>query len=838
MPLLTGNPWMSRPSHSPVSKPKHSSIFAFLSNPPGSTECTTSSASPQPSSAALLLPACQPAPLLSKAWTASCLLTTTDHLGNHFLPTSPTAKLPSQAPHWPLASWPAAPPTQPWAPTRHTWLATTLPPCPPLSISSPQSEIPRLSSSQGTVPCPQRHGQCSSTCVAVASHHCDSTCWTGPMALWAAHLSLLRWYLSTSQPPSGDNWSNLIEHSGSGAIRNVKNHFQEVFSNTPMPTRTADCSHHIGALQAHMDQTEPTPLQPEELSLALANLKLGKTSGASGMSNEFLLANGKNRHRTQHASQLVDCNAHRWWHPASPSHRHCVLAAKDSGCHRCIPDSSHPSPWSFTEAFREHFDETYPSPLAIPPCPSWGGPRRPTYWGSVRRPPHDCLGQCHGQDPSFPQARHQGRVASFLATLPAQVSHEAMRLMQLLLDQTIQFSFLDAHWQTHSSNGTPQGGSHSASFRWAFARTLDHAIGDLLQQWEAQGHVPLFPPLWLLPFVDDILMCADASTPAIAFLCGLSCSTWIAHQSRQKLFGCESGSESFCPATSPARHLAPISMGGTHKLPHQAIQLIHAAWGRLRPVLKRCHWQHPATTCKMLDQYVGNAFLWLSPVLYPHQLFRTKVSRVQTTLMIEALNLYVPVLTDEEAHHHLLRLRRHLVKRWILQMAPSGSWEIQYLRRYWSFLGHICRQEFRSNHPAKVMLHHLIAQHSHKLNRPGPWNTQLEGDYIHVPTDRDVWKSLSESFLHWHGFTRTHNNVEMLARNPWDKTKRLLHIPVAWIHLVFVGLPAGVFTAVWLDTVAGFSVWAQNESEWSTAGIWSQHYKRLPTVMLPFEYAW
>ena len=53
--------------------------------------------------------------------------------------------------------------------------------------------------------------------------------------------------------------------------------------------------------------------------------------------------------------------------------------------------------------------------------------------------------------------------------------------------------------------------------------------------------------------------------------------------------------------------------------------------------------------------------------------------------------------------------------------------------------------------------------------------------------------------------------VEMLEQNPWDKPKRLLRIPVAWIHLVFVGIPAGVFTAVWLDTVAGFSVWADSE---------------------------
>ena len=33
-----------------------------------------------------------------------------------------------------------------------------------------------------------------------------------------------------------------------------------------------------------------------------------------------------------------------------------------------------------------------------------------------------------------------------------------------------------------------------------------------------------------------------------------------------------------------------------------------------------------------------------------------------------------PLQTDEEAHHQLLRLCRHVVKRWILQMAPLGSW--------------------------------------------------------------------------------------------------------------------------------------------------------------------
>ena len=48
---------------------------------------------------------------------------------------------------------------------------------------------------------------------------------------------------------------------------------------------------------------------------------------------------------------------------------------------------------------------------------------------------------------------------------------------------------------------------------------------------------------------------------------------------------------------------------------HQSLQLIYSAWGKLKPVLKRCHWTNPLSTSRLLDQYVGSAFPWLSPAL-------------------------------------------------------------------------------------------------------------------------------------------------------------------------------------------------------------------------------
>lgn len=168
-------------------------------------------------------------------------------------------------------------------------------------------------------------------------------------------------------------------------------------------------------------------------------------------------------------------------------------------------------------------------------------------------------------------------------------------------------------------------------------------------------------------------------------------------------------------------------------------------------------------TVRMLDQYVAAAFLWLSPVLFPYQLFPQRFRNTETTLMIKALNLYIPSIIDNEAHQ-LLRFRRHMVKRWQLWMAPFGNWEIQYMQRYWSFLGHVCRLDFRARYPARAMLHHIVQQHSQTLSRAGPWSTPHglltkiwtesghDGDCMLASRafrDREHWKGFSPTFLAW-----------------------------------------------------------------------------------------
>ena len=97
-------------------------------------------------------------------------------------------------------------------------------------------------------------------------------------------------FLRAQHKPTS-TWNQLLANSGNqpAAIHKMKDHFQQFFSKTSH-SRAADCAPKLATLQAHMANTEPQPIQADEAQQALVKLKPGKTSGASGMSNEFLVA--------------------------------------------------------------------------------------------------------------------------------------------------------------------------------------------------------------------------------------------------------------------------------------------------------------------------------------------------------------------------------------------------------------------------------------------------------------------------------------------------------------------------------------------------------------------
>ena len=476
-------------------------------------------------------------------------------------------------------------------------------------------------------------------------------------------------------------WNHLIGHSGSqpSAIQNVKDHFQQLFAKTSLTDRSTACASHLAMLQAHMATTSPQPISSEEVIQALTKLKMTKTSGSTGMSNEFLLALGHTDDGELLLRRLLNTMLVQ-----GDIHPDLLI-----GIACLIPKSA--SPTLATQirpiVLLEAAQKLYASILMQRLAPHW--PPLTAQLGAVPggQPVEALFAAQHmmaiarvtGKEPIFIKLDIKGAfdnlshasVASFLATLPAAACHEAMQLMTLLLEQKLRFSFLNEHWDIHCTNGTPQGGSHSAGL---FARTLDHAIGGLLSSREADGYTPAFPPLWLLLFVDDILLCFSDWAEAIRLL-----PTFLACLSKQ---GLEVNFSKSCLIAShvmlsrtPQQDMELLKMFpwvqhtqylrksfgynlDTDAMHQQAIQLIFGAWGKLKPILKKSHWTYPSTTIKLLDQYVGPAFPWLSPTLYPYQLFRRKLRVTPATLLIEALNLFIPSMIEDEAHQ-ILRFRRH-----------------------------------------------------------------------------------------------------------------------------------------------------------------------------------
>ena len=424
-----------------------------------------------------------------------------------------------------------------------------------------------------------------------------------------------------------------------------------------------------------------------------------------------------------------------------------------------------------------------------------------------------------------------------MASLPPSAAWEAKRLLQLLLSQTLDFQFLQEEWQLRSTAGTPQGGSHSAGL---FARTLDYFLANLVTKWERLGYRAPFDPLWLLLYVDDIMLCFKNWRQACALMPSFldmlnsigmkvnfskSCVIVDAVLLRAAATECTSPllrefqwSETTSYLNRPFGYQVSVET-----LCQQVAQKVHAAWGSLRGILGRRWWTNPSQTDTLLTKHVGSVFLWLSPVLYPYSAVLNSIQTLQTTVFADALGLFIPDLSYDTAVQ-LVRLRRHVVKRWLLHVAPAGNWCAKLLRRLWTFTGHICRQTSHPSQPARVMMGLFASTHAHGLARPGPWKTlhalfhkfwtshELEGDFLNTALDRESWKTLEPAFVQWFQ-PSTRCNVEFLQCSPWESPDMLLRAHVPWVHTIVVQLTNVAdnrwrLAVTWLDEMDGMCSWS------------------------------
>eukprot|EP00438_Fugacium_kawagutii_P000967 Skav224478 [mRNA] locus=scaffold1302:721710:725191:- [translate_table: standard] len=157
----------------------------------------------------------------------------------------------------------------------------------------------------------------------------------------------------------------------------------------------------------------------------------------------------------------------------------------------------------------------------------------------------------------------------------------------------------------------------------------------------------------------------------------------------------------------------------------------------------------------------------------------------------------------------------HVVREWIIHASATRGWLAECLRRYWSFLGHICRQDFCPPHPSRIMLTHLATRHTGGLNRPGPWHTAhslirkfwsecgIDHDYLYYAQDRDAWRDLGRRFLCWMGQPESITNTELLPTNPWESKGQLLRQQAQWLHTAVLTVQVDTILIAWLATRDG-----------------------------------
>ena len=641
-------------------------------------------------------------------------------------------------------------------------------------------------------------------------------------------------------------WNSLLQHAGGkeAAAASLRHHFTQIFGGVPSTQRDSECHHAFEVLSERMSHTNPTPFGRDELHSALTKLKRGKTSGASGMSNEFLVALAQHpdgEHLLLHALNIMYLQG--YFHPDLTRGVACLIPK--------VPQAKVASdirPILLLEVLQKLFAtilmtrlNSFWKPLFAQVGAVPGGQAiealfaAHTMMNVAKVTANNYLFIKMGLKGAFDNLRHAS-VGQYLTSMDSSSAWEAERLLRLLVSQTMDFNFMQEEWSIHSTSGTPQGGCHSAGL---FAHTLDFFLGKLAVTWAQRGFTPPFDPLWLLLYVDDIMLCfrnwRQASSLMPSFLDTLSSLGMQINFGKSciivnsVLLGTADAECTFpilrkfqwCETTTYLNRPFGYEVN-THTLCQHILGKVFAAWGGLKSILGRSHWTNPDTTDRMLTMYVGSVFLWLAPLLYPHKRLLTKIHVMQTTLFVDALGLYIPDIKYKEAIQ-LVRLRRHVAKRWLTNLGNGGSWCRQLLRRLWSFTGHICRQNSVPSKPARTMLGYTTATHATGLSRPGPWNTipallsnfwksrSLEGDFFQTALDLNIWKSMAPHFVDWFVEARP-TNVEFLTGSPWDSPTPLLRSPVAWVRTIFVQAAADqrsthTLNVKWFDEVEGVCSW-------------------------------
>ena len=657
-------------------------------------------------------------------------------------------------------------------------------------------------------------------------------------------------YLRSRSKPQGTMTGLIKEANGTThAAAQLRDHFQELFSPQTSQADAAQVHDIVESLQYSSGLVQMTGFSEEEVSSAISRLKMGKTSGISGISNELLqsmwsLPQGKAVLLAFFNKMLESPK-----HPSDMHHSFVTLLPKVKNAMQ----ASEVRPIHLIETANKLYcflllSRLYPN-WPVPNC-QFGAIRggqvmdamAAAQWQVMTESFQGTSGIWVNADikSAFDTVNHAALAKFVFSNCPDHLCREALQLLRIALHPQLVFECLGEQWTTEQKQGIQQGHTYSAI---VFSYLIGNIVHSQFSAWQDAGYCSDIGE-WGWLFVDDLILRFQDWHTAVHLLPEMQHALALVglhfNLRKTQLFAAEDTlRQGRLLDLSPDHVLSKIPWGSDTVYLRKPLRhlhtgeslydllgpvmkrAVHQGLGGIRPLLKGMRWGDPDLALRMINKYVGAKWFWMAPLMVPILSHVKDMLVLQVTILVTIMHLFIPDSCKHDAALSLQRLRRRAVSIF-LSSKVHASWATIWRLRSWGYAGHLLRK------PPEHATRRILLSFGSKTrpqggypNTPLKWLQQTasaayaqtavsEESLIAFAARRDVWRAKGQQLFRYMAESESHPIAHC---HTWPHWKYSLLQQVPWLFACSLCVTADSTCHLsWIDEEHGVLTWALRQS--------------------------